>query len=92
MDSFLDDLIQPKGWLPWAGDFGLHTCFYAEFDNRGPGAVDASLRARWKGVKNLTAAHALDFTPGRFFKGDWWIRRTGVPYVAGKISAVEKKD
>ncbi|EXB56090.1 Putative pectinesterase/pectinesterase inhibitor 28 [Morus notabilis] len=92
MESFIDDLIQPRGWLPWAGDFGLRTCFYTEFGNRGPGAVEPSRRAKWKGVKNITAKHARDFTPGSFFKGDWWIKRTGIPYVSGMFSVVEKKD
>ncbi|KAK1318641.1 putative pectinesterase/pectinesterase inhibitor 28 [Acorus calamus] len=38
MQSQIDDLVRPEGWQPWFGDFALNTCFYAEFDNRGPGA------------------------------------------------------
>ena len=37
MQSFLDDNINPHGWLNWTGH-KLDQPYYAEFDNRGPGA------------------------------------------------------
>ncbi|KAF8018019.1 hypothetical protein BT93_H3042 [Corymbia citriodora subsp. variegata] len=86
MESYIDDIIQPEGWMPWLGDFGLNTCFYGEYKNRGPGA-STSKRVKWKGIKKITSAHAVDFTAGRFMKGDRWIRTAGVPYVAGMINA-----
>lgn len=79
MESFIDDLIQPDGWLPWMGSFGLKTCWYTEFNNYGPGA-NKKARVTWNGIKNITRQHALDFTPGRFLRGDTWIKATGVPY------------
>ncbi|XP_062005571.1 probable pectinesterase/pectinesterase inhibitor 21 [Rosa rugosa] len=82
MESYIDDFIRPQGWLPWEADFGLKTCFYAEYNNRGPGASKAK-RVTWHGIKNITPQHALDFTPGRFFKGDRWVRLSGVPYFPG---------
>ncbi|KGN66044.1 putative pectinesterase/pectinesterase inhibitor 28 [Cucumis sativus] len=82
MESYIGDLIQPEGWLPWAGDWGLRTCFYTEYNNYGPGS-DKSKRVKWRGIKNITPQHAVDFTPGRFLKGDRWIKPTGVPYVSG---------
>ncbi|XP_048135714.1 putative pectinesterase/pectinesterase inhibitor 28 [Rhodamnia argentea] len=86
MESYIDDVIQPEGWLPWLGDFGLNTCFYTEYKNRGPGASTAR-RVKWKGIKTITPQHAVDFTAGRFMKGDRWIRTAGVPYVAGMLKA-----
>ncbi|KAF5454119.1 hypothetical protein F2P56_023807 [Juglans regia] len=82
MESYIDDLIQPQGWLPWMGDFALRTCFYAEFNNRGPGA-SLKDRVKWRGIKNITRAHALDFSPGRFVMGDTWIKPIGLPYTSG---------
>lgn len=82
MESSIDDLIQPQGWLPWEADFGLKTCFYAEYNNRGPGA-GKDQRVTWRGIKNITPQHAVDFTPSRFFKGDRWVRLSGVPYFPG---------
>ncbi|KAF3456261.1 hypothetical protein FNV43_RR00911 [Rhamnella rubrinervis] len=85
MQSQIDGMIQPEGWMPWAGDFGINTCFYSEFNNRGPGS-DTSKRAKWKGVKTMTPEHAVDFTPGRFLRGDTWIKPTGIPYISGMVS------
>ncbi|KAF8394600.1 hypothetical protein HHK36_020814 [Tetracentron sinense] len=86
MQSQIDDLIQPEGWLPWMGDFALNTCFYTEYSNRGPGAA-MEKRVTWRGIKKLTPQHAVDFTAGRFIKGDSWIKPTGIPYTSG-LSAV----
>ncbi|OWM71208.1 hypothetical protein CDL15_Pgr011335 [Punica granatum] len=83
MQSEIDNIIQPQGWLPWAGSLYLNTCFYAEYQNRGPGS-DTSKRATWKGVKKISPQHILDFTPKIFFKGDdAWITASGVPYSPG---------
>ncbi|XP_030474461.2 probable pectinesterase/pectinesterase inhibitor 21 [Syzygium oleosum] len=85
MQSYIDDIIQPEGWLPWLGDFGLNTCFYSEFGNRGPGSSTAG-RAKWRGVKTITAEHAADFTAGRFLRGSAWIPKFGVPFTAGMVA------
>ncbi|GAB2295237.1 hypothetical protein Dimus_029412 [Dionaea muscipula] len=79
IQSFIDDSIAPEGWIPWDGTFGLDTLFYAEYDNRGPGAVQSN-RVSWVGIKNLTPRQVQAFTPERFFKGRKWIRPTGAPY------------
>lgn len=38
MESYLDDLIDPKGWNEFEGTFALSTLYYAEYANKGPGA------------------------------------------------------
>ncbi|KAK4769519.1 hypothetical protein SAY86_027669 [Trapa natans] len=86
MESYIDDVIDPEGWMPWAGNFGLNTCFYTEYGNTGPGAKTQS-RAKWRGVKKITPQHAADFAPGRFISGKTWIPRTRVPYTAGLFHA-----
>ncbi|XP_022973728.1 pectinesterase-like [Cucurbita maxima] len=86
MESQIDDLIQPEGWLPWMGNFALNTLFYSEFNNRGPGASTKD-RVKWKGIKQITAKHALDFTPALFIRGNPWIKPTGVPYTSGMMNA-----
>ncbi|KAJ8752474.1 hypothetical protein K2173_004762 [Erythroxylum novogranatense] len=81
MESFIDDVIQPDGWTPWSPpDTGMKTCWYTEFNNYGPGA-DKKARVTWNGIKNITREHAIHFTPGRFLRGDNWIKPTGVPYI-----------
>jgi pectinesterase len=85
MQSHIDNMIQPEGWLPWMGNFALNTLFYSEYENRGPGSAQTN-RVKWRGVKKITPQHAVDFTAGRFIGGDKWIKPTGVPYTSGMMS------
>ncbi|KAL3516010.1 hypothetical protein ACH5RR_022912 [Cinchona calisaya] len=84
MESFIDDLIQPDGWLAWEGTFALDTLFYAEFNNRGPSS-NKMLRAQWNGVKELQASRIERFLPSKFIEGDAWLPITGIPYNPGFI-------
>ncbi|GMJ12413.1 hypothetical protein like AT3G05610 [Hibiscus trionum] len=84
MQSQLDDIIAPEGWCPWNGNFALDTLWYAEFNNRGPGA-DQTNRVKWRGIQKITAAQAQQFTAGVFLLGGEWIPNSGVPYIAGMI-------
>lgn len=84
MQSYIDALIDPKGWSPWAGTYGLDTCYYGEYQNRGPGSNMAN-RATWKGIKKITPQIAESFTPARYLGGDLWIKPTGIPYVSGMM-------
>ncbi|KAK7277969.1 hypothetical protein RJT34_22990 [Clitoria ternatea] len=88
MDAYLGDLIQPDGYMPWPGPTGLtgmNTCFYAEYNNIGPGS-DKSKRVKWKGIKTLTSKSVSDFLPSEFFNGDEWIKVTKIPYSSGNTS------
>ena len=85
MDTYIGDLITPDGYMPWQtlqGVTGTETCFYAEFNNRGPGS-DISKRVKWTGVKTITSEGAVGFLPSKFFLGDDWIRVTSIPYYPG---------
>lgn len=83
MQTQIDDVINPEGWLPWMGDFALNTCFYAEYNNRGLGAA-LTKRVKWPGIKTpLSPQQATSFTVGSFIQGDLWIKPTGVPYTSG---------
>jgi len=90
LQSQLDDLIHPDGWLPWNGDVGLDTCFYAELDNRGPGA-DLTKRVTWPGIKNISYAEAQGYTVENYLYGQTWIPRTGVPFIPGLLPMTEAK-
>ncbi|KAK8682082.1 hypothetical protein V6N13_054479 [Hibiscus sabdariffa] len=82
MQSQLDDIIMPEGWMPWNINMYIDTLWYAEFGNRGPGAGQTN-RVKWKGIQKITAAQAQQFTPGVFLIGGDWIPKSGVPYTAG---------
>lgn len=85
MDTYIDDLIQGEGYLPWQaleGPTGMDTCFYAEYHNTGPGS-DKSKRVNWNGILNLNSKAARLFSPSKFFHGLDWVRATGVPCFHG---------
>ncbi|CAK8572494.1 unnamed protein product [Lathyrus sativus] len=87
MDTFIEGVIQPEGFMPWEEPdktlTGMDTCFYAEVNNTGPGS-DKSKRVTWPGIKNLTPDSAHVFYPALFFQGDDWIRSTRIPYTSGE--------
>ncbi|KAI3512459.1 hypothetical protein L1887_19775 [Cichorium endivia] len=77
MRSFISDVIDPAGWAPWDGNFGLDTLYYREFRNRGPGA-NTSKRVKWKGWGVMwTKLEAIPFTVGIFINGWTWLPFTG---------------
>lgn len=84
MESFIDDLIQPQGWLAWNQTYALDTLFYTEFNNRGPGSSKLD-RTKWSGVKELPVKRIQRFTASRFIEAESWLPATGVPFAPGLI-------
>lgn len=83
MQSYVDDVIQPAGWLEWNGTFALETLYYGEYLNTGPGA-DTANRVTWTGYHVINSSEeASQFTVGEFIQGDSWLESTGVDYVDG---------
>lgn len=76
MQSFIDDLIDPKGWIEWDGKKPIHP-YFAEYQNTGPGA-NTSGRANWT-VTITTTVEATQFTVRNFLRGDTWIP-TNIPH------------
>lgn len=77
MESLLSDFIQPEGYMPWEGDLGLDTLYYAEYSNRGPGAA-TDKRVKWKGFHVIKDRNeALQYTAGSFVQGNLWLKETG---------------
>ncbi|KAL0368215.1 UNVERIFIED_CONTAM: Pectinesterase [Sesamum calycinum] len=69
-----------EGWSVWQGTFALDTLYYAEYQNRGPGS-DQKSRVAWKGIQHFSPQMAESWTGAKMYKGDEWIRNSGVPYV-----------
>ncbi|KAL8170771.1 hypothetical protein V2J09_022575 [Rumex salicifolius] len=83
LNTFLGSSVHPRGWLEWLGDFGLSTCYFAEFHNYGPGARVAG-RVKWPGFHLLQdASQAAFFTAARFLDAMSWLPATGVKFSAG---------
>ncbi|KAK4385105.1 putative pectinesterase/pectinesterase inhibitor 17 [Sesamum angolense] len=83
MQTYLDSLVDPAGWLEWDGNFALNTLYYGEYRNMGPSS-STSRRVRWRGYRVITsAAEAGRFTVANFIAGQSWLPATGVPFTAG---------
>ncbi|KAK4264772.1 hypothetical protein QN277_025902 [Acacia crassicarpa] len=70
INSFLEELISPTGWLPWGGNFALKTLYYGEYANTGPGS-DLSQRVPWS--SKVPAEHVSAYSVQNFIQGDAWI-------------------
>ncbi|XP_074349231.1 pectinesterase-like [Apium graveolens] len=79
MHTYMDSFIHPDGWREWSGDFALHTSYYAEYNNTGPGSGIRG-RVTWPGFHIITSSEAANFTVSNFILGDEWIPKTGTPY------------
>ncbi|KAF7836364.1 pectinesterase 2-like [Senna tora] len=83
MQTYLDTLVDPAGWLEWSGNFALDTLYYGEYKNLGPRA-STSGRVKWRGFHVMTSAsEAAPFTVENFIAGRSWLPGTGVPFYAG---------
>jgi len=86
MQTYLGDIIDPAGWLEWAGNFALDTLFYGEYMNNGPGAGLAK-RVTWPGYKILnTAGQVYQFTVAQFISGTKWLPSTGIFFIGGLLA------
>nr|QIR83177.1 pectin methylesterase 19 [Cunninghamia lanceolata] len=85
MQCFLDDLVDPSGWLEWDGNFALKTLYYGEYLNSGPGA-GIKKRVQWPGYRVIkSAGEANQFTVNGLINGYSWLPSTGVAYQGGLI-------
>jgi pectin methylesterase-like acyl-CoA thioesterase len=66
INSILEELITPQGWMPWNGDFALKTLYYGEFENSGAGS-DLSQRVSWS--SKIPAEHVVSYSVENFIQG-----------------------
>ncbi|WP_316817188.1 pectinesterase family protein [Pedobacter nyackensis] len=62
----LSPVVKPEGWHNWSNQNNEKTAFYAEYQNRGKGAV-ASKRVDWS--HQLTDEEAANYTTIKIFNG-----------------------
>lgn len=84
MQSFIDQVVEPVGWMAWNGSFALDTLYYGEYDNFGPGA-NTSQRVQWPGYNRMDALQAMNFTVYNFTTGNDWLTSTSIPFSGGLL-------
>uniref|UniRef100_A0A7N2R5Z5 Pectinesterase n=2 Tax=Quercus lobata TaxID=97700 RepID=A0A7N2R5Z5_QUELO len=83
--SFMDSLINSKGWLTWNDSgFALNTLYYGEYDNKGLGSV-TSARVTWHGYHVMNRKQAYYFTVCNFIQGYKWLSAIQGPYTCGLL-------
>ncbi|CAN0885571.1 Probable pectinesterase/pectinesterase inhibitor 40 [Linum grandiflorum] len=83
MGSYIEDVVDPAGWLEWDGSFALSTLYYGEYMNRGSGS-NTTRRVTWPGYKVINSStEASQFTVGPFIQGTEWLNTSGIPFTSG---------
>ncbi|CAN6563583.1 unnamed protein product [Malus baccata var. baccata] len=77
MESNIDDVIAPSGWVEWhgAGSSSLRTLYFGEYANVGPGADEA-----------------VEFTVTNFIAGTSWLPSVNYIVVFRIEEKIKKKD
>ncbi|KAF5731428.1 pectinesterase-like [Tripterygium wilfordii] len=85
MRCYIDDSVEPAGWLEWNSTFALSTLYYGEYMNRGPGS-NTSARVTWPGYRVINSSiEANQFTVEPFIQGNEWLNSTDIPFYPGLI-------
>lgn len=83
MLDYMDDHINPQGWLEWNASVPLDLLYYGEYMNYGPGSA-VGQRVKWPGYRVITSTlEASKFTVAQFIYGSAWLPSTGVAFLAG---------
>jgi pectin methylesterase-like acyl-CoA thioesterase len=84
MNSYMTEMIHPEGWGDkWSMDYSDTSTDLKlyEYNNNGPGA-DMSKRAKWAGLRAMTATEALEYTVQKVMAGtDNWDPSAEAPTV-----------
>ncbi|KAK3198540.1 hypothetical protein Dsin_021955 [Dipteronia sinensis] len=85
MQTYMEDFIDPEGWMKFNESSDVTTLYYAEFWNSGPGS-NTSGRVKWPGYHNLNKPNDVkDFTVEKFINGNEWLPKFHIPYSAGLV-------
>ncbi|KAE9604633.1 putative pectinesterase [Lupinus albus] len=85
MQSYLSDMVNPKGWLECNGTNYLDTLYYVEYNNIGLG-VALDNRVKWHGYHVLKDPSQISlYTIAQLNHWDLWLPLTGVNFTSGFV-------
>ncbi|RWR94218.1 putative pectinesterase/pectinesterase inhibitor 41 [Cinnamomum micranthum f. kanehirae] len=81
MQSIMDALVDPLGWLAWDEKTNYtSTLYYGEYNNTGLGSK-LDQRVKWPGNHaHMSEDDAINFVVSNFISGDSWLPATGIPF------------
>lgn len=83
MQTHMDSLVDPVGWLKMRKNSTLDTLYYAEYNNKGPGS-NTTNRVKWPGYHIFNKSKEVEqFTVKNFLDGLSWLPSTNVPFKPG---------
>lgn len=85
MESFLGDVIRPRGWCKWSDNYGVDTASFIEYNNRGIGARTRK-RVHWESYREVSQkqkSEMMRFTANEFIQAEQWLKNIGIPYESG---------
>ncbi|KAI3704918.1 hypothetical protein L1987_75147 [Smallanthus sonchifolius] len=81
MQSFLDDIVDPKGRMDSWGH--KQSAYCGEYNNYGPGSF-TNQRVKWPHYQAINDQMIAEFfTVANFISGNIWLPETGVPFTPG---------
>ncbi|MFS8023310.1 putative pectinesterase [Helianthus anomalus] len=85
MESFLDDLVDPQGWLDSWGFKQTACC--EEYKNSRPGS-STDQRVNWPDYQVITDPDTVkQFIVSDFITGNKWLLKSGMPFVPEFLSS-----
>lgn len=83
LQTYMESIVDPGGWLEWDGNFALNTLYYGEYRNSGPGS-STNRRVKWRGYRVIKSeTEATRFSVQNFIAGRSWLPATNIPFRAG---------
>ncbi|KAK7258747.1 hypothetical protein RIF29_24332 [Crotalaria pallida] len=84
LQSFIDNLIDPEGWIDSTTYIPIKGFYFAEYNNWGPGS-NTKNRKSWPFYHVINANDAAHFTVSNFIHGNAWLPVTEIPFSEGLI-------
>ncbi|KAJ0244760.1 Pectinesterase inhibitor domain-containing protein [Hirschfeldia incana] len=80
MKTYLEDIVDLRGWIAWNKEAPPTTLRYGEYKNSGPGSA-LSNRVNWTGYEPImTDEEAQTYSVDTFINRDGWLNQTCIPY------------
>ncbi|CAA7024790.1 unnamed protein product [Microthlaspi erraticum] len=82
-NTYMSQLVHPRGWLEWFGNFALNTLWYGRMANTLILGRVGGHRVGLNGLVIMSWTNGLQCPSTSFIDGRRWLPTTGVTFTAG---------